>query len=65
MSINPQRLHGGGRWILLGILLAVRDPSFFTWGASDVHGVGEVAVSLHRGKGCLHGCHVGFTWARG
>ena len=38
---------------------------FFTWGACDVHGVGEVAMSLHRGKGCLHGCHVGFTLGRG
>ena len=37
--------------------MAIGGPSFFTWGVCDVHGVGEVAVSLHRGKGCLHGCH--------
>ena len=39
--------------------MAIRGPSFFTWGVCDVHGVGEVAMSLHRGKGCFHGCHVG------
>ena len=30
--------------------MAIRGPSFFTYGVCDVHGVGEVAVSLHRGR---------------
>ena len=27
--------------------MAIGGPSFFTWGVYDVHGVGELAVSLH------------------
>ena len=59
MSINPQRLHGGGRWILLGILLAVRDPSFFTWGACDVYMGLERSQCLYIGERVVY---MGVTW---